>query len=258
MAQQQRIDRSLVAGGLARDISEAQQLIAQHRVTVNGSPVLNAARQVGSADQLMVLPVEQFVSRGGLKLEAALTWFAQSGEPLAIEGACVLDAGASTGGFVDCLLQRGARRVIACDVGRGLLHPKIANDARVDVRDEVNARDIGAMVRSGDLPGDCDVVVADLSFISLTLVVDSLVAATRPGGELLVLVKPQFEALKHEVDKGAGVIADEAIRRRCIDTVRTTLERQGATVIGEVESAVPGPAGNREHWLRARVQQRAQ
>ena len=258
MAQQQRVDRALVAGGLARDSGEAQQFIAEHRVTVNGSPVLNAARQVSSADQLVVLPVEQFVSRGGLKLDAALNWFAAAGEPLTVEGACVLDAGASTGGFVDCVLQRGARRVIACDVGRGLLHPKIANDSRVDVRDEVNAREIGAMVRSGALPGDCDLVVADLSFISLTLVVDSLVTAARTGGELLVLVKPQFEAEKHEVDKGAGVITDDVIRWRCIDSVRTALERAGATVVGEVESAVPGPAGNREHWLRARVQHRAQ
>ena len=119
MTQLQRIDRALVAAGLARDTSEALQLIAQDRVTVNGAPVLNAARQVHPRDQVAVVDVAQFVSRGGLKLDAALNHFAQAGDAVAIAGARVLDAGASTGGFVDCLLQRGAGQVVACDVGRG-------------------------------------------------------------------------------------------------------------------------------------------
>jgi 23S rRNA (cytidine1920-2'-O)/16S rRNA (cytidine1409-2'-O)-methyltransferase len=171
-----------------------------------------------------------------------------------VAGARVLDAGASTGGFVDCLLQRGAARVVACDVGRGLLHPKVANDPRVEVRDEVNARDIGAMVRGENLQGNFDVVVADLSFISLTVVAESLVAATRSGGTLLLLVKPQFEATKEEADKGSGVITDESIRQRCVRTVRDSFERLGARVVAEVECAVPGPAGNREHWLQVTAQ----
>jgi 23S rRNA (cytidine1920-2'-O)/16S rRNA (cytidine1409-2'-O)-methyltransferase len=212
--------------------------------------VLNAARQVHPRDQVAVVEVAQFVSRGGLKLDAALNHFAQAGDAVAIAGARVLDAGASTGGFVDCLLQRGAGQVVACDVGRGLLHPKIAADGRVEVRDELNARDIGASIRAGALVGDFDLVVADLSFISLTLVAESLVAATRTAGQLLVLVKPQFEASKPEVDKGAGVIIDDAIRQRCIAEVREAFVRYGVRPRGEVESAVAGPAGNREHWLR--------
>ncbi len=254
MARHLRIDKALVAAGLARSQDEAQALIADDRVTVNGSPVLNAARQVSNTDVLAVIALQQFVSRGGLKLDAALTHFAATGAPLAIDGLRVLDAGASTGGFVDCVLQRGAGRVVACDVGRGLLHPRIAADARVEVRDELNARAIGALVRDGGMQGNFDLVVADLSFISLTLVVASLVSVTRQGGELLVLVKPQFEATKAEVDRGEGVITDEAIRKRCIDTVRDALTACGARPVGDVESAVPGPAGNREHWLRAIAQ----
>jgi 23S rRNA (cytidine1920-2'-O)/16S rRNA (cytidine1409-2'-O)-methyltransferase len=151
-------------------------------------------------------------------------------------------------------LQRGAAQVVACDVGRGLLHPKVATDPRVEVRDEVNARDIGAMVREGSMQGDFDLVVADLSFISLTAVAESLMAAARKGGTLLLLVKPQFEATKEEVDKGSGVISDEAIRQRCIGAVRASLERLGARFVAEVECAVPGPAGNREHWLQVTAQ----
>jgi len=249
VAHPQRIDRALVSAGLARTIEEAHALVADDRVTVNGAPVLNAARQVTARDQIAVIEIVKFVSRGGLKLDAAL-------EHLNVEvaGARVLDAGASTGGFVDCLLQRGAAQVVACDVGRGLLHPKVATDPRVEVRDEVNARDIGAMVREGSMQGDFDLVVADLSFISLTAVAEGLMAAARKGGTLLLLVKPQFEATKEEVDKGSGVISDEAIRQRCIGAVRASLERLGARFVAEVECAVPGPAGNREHWLQVTAQ----
>ena len=254
MSRHLRVDKALVDANLVKSVAEAQALIDDDRVTVNGSPVLNAARLVGPSDQLIVLDVERFVSRGGLKLEAALAHFDAVGAAVPVAGSRILDAGASTGGFVDCLLQRGARNVVACDVGRGLLHPRIAGDPRVDVRDEINARDIARVVQSGALEGEFDLVVADLSFISLTVVVDSIVSVTRQAGELLVLVKPQFEATKSEVDKGAGVIADEMIRHRCIQTVRESLLTAGAGVVGEVESAVRGPAGNREHWLRAVAQ----
>jgi 23S rRNA (cytidine1920-2'-O)/16S rRNA (cytidine1409-2'-O)-methyltransferase len=134
------------------------------------------------------------------------------------------------------------------------LHPKVANDPRVEVRDEVNARDIGDMVRDGRMSGGFDVVVADLSFISLTTVAKSLMDAARAGGTLLLLVKPQFEATKEEVDRGSGVIADDAVRQRCIRVVRDSLERLGARYVADVECAVPGPAGNREHWLQAAAQ----
>lgn len=254
MARPQRVDRALVAAGLARSEAEALELIDDDRVTVNGAPVLNPGRQVSERDRLAVSEVERFVSRGGLKLEAALEHFAVTGDEVQVRDARVLDAGASTGGFVDCLLQRGAARVVACDVGRGLLHPRIASDTRVEVYDEVNARDLGELMRVGTIVGGFDLVVADLSFISLTTVMDGLTAATRSGGTLLCLVKPQFEATKLEVDKGGGVITDDAIRRRCIDDVGACLQRHGARLVGEVECAIPGPAGNREHWLRAVAQ----
>lgn len=251
MSHPTRIDKALVAKGLARSEGEAAALIADDRVTVNGAPALNVARQVSDRDQLAVLAVDRFVSRGGLKLESALAHFDQSGLPVQIRGARVLDAGASTGGFVDCLLQRGASTVVACDVGRGLLHPKIADDPRVEVRDGVNAREIGEMSLAGTLAGPFDVVVADLSFISLRAVMKSLVTACRQGGELLLLVKPQFEASKSETDKGGGVITDQAVRERCIGEVASSMAQHGARVSGDVECEVAGPAGNREHWLRA-------
>lgn len=252
MARAQRIDAALVAAGLARSEDEARALIADDRVTVNGAPVLNSARQVTERDRLVVVPVERFVSRGGLKLHAALEHFAKSSAEVPVRGSRVLDAGASTGGFVDCLLQRGAASVVACDVGHGLLHPRIASDARVEVRDGVNVREIGSLISEGRLTGGYDLVVADLSFISLRVVMRSLLSAARPGGELLLLVKPQFEATKAEVDRGGGVIRDGDVRRRCIDEVSASVRQEGADVVGDVESAVAGPAGNREHWLRVR------
>jgi len=251
VARAKRVDAALVAAGLARNEAQARELIADDRVTVNGAPVLNVARQVTENDQLVVVAVARYVSRGGLKLDSALDHFAQVGANIPVESARVLDAGASTGGFVDCLLQRGASEVVACDVGHGLLHPRIAGDARVRVHDGVNARDIAALIADGEIVGDFDLVVADLSFISLRAVVGGLVAATRSGGRLLVLVKPQFEATKAEVDRGGGVITDDVIRRRCIDEVAEALTLANARVIGDVESAVAGPAGNREHWLLA-------
>ncbi|MEY3575731.1 MAG: rRNA (cytidine-2-O)-methyltransferase TlyA [Actinomycetota bacterium] len=253
-----RVDEALVVAALARSRDEALALIDDDRVTVNGAPVFNPARQVADSDHLAVLEVERFVSRGGLKLEAALAHFDALGDPVPVAHQRVLDAGASTGGFVDCLLQRGAAQIVACDVGRGLLHPRIAGDSRVVVRDGVNVRELGAHVAAGEIASEVDLVVADLSFISLTLVVEALVAVVRNGGELLVLVKPQFEARKDEVDRGHGVISDPIVRERCVSVVRAALATAGAHVVGDVASAVPGPAGNREHWLRARKHKAAQ
>lgn len=253
MARPRRIDRALVAEGLASDEAEARALIEDDRVTVNGAPVLNVARQVAANDSLAVIEIRRFVSRGGLKLDAALEHFGTTGHPVPVTGSRILDIGASTGGFVDCLLQRGAARVVTCDVGQGLLHPRLAADPRVEVRDGVNARDLPALVASGSFPTDFDLVVVDVSFVSLRLVVDGVVATLRAGGEALLLVKPQFEATKAEADRGGGVISDDVVRRRCIAEVRNCLVEHGLRVIGEVESAVPGPAGNREHWIRASI-----
>ena len=251
MKSRKPIVRALVGRHLARNEEDAVALIEDDRVTVNGAPVLNSARQISDDDRLEVLEVQRFVSRGGLKLEGALAHFEAMGVPIEVAGSRVLDAGASTGGFVDCLLQRSAAEITAVDVGRGLLHPRIATDPRVLVCDGVHARDVAEMVASGRIRGGVDLLVADLSFISLTTVIESLAAAVRPGGTLLLLVKPQFEAEKIEVDRGGGVILDDSIRERCIAKVRAYLESIGADVVGEVESAITGPAGNREHWLRA-------
>ena len=253
MSRPRRIDRALVAEGLAHDEVEARALIEDDRVTVNGAPVLNTARQVSVNDTLAVVPLRKFVSRGGLKLDAALEYFAGVDLPLRVAGRRVLDIGASTGGFVDCLLERGAMSVVACDVGHGLIHPRLAADPRVDVRDGVNARDLPALVQRGDFPAGFDLVVADVSFISLRMLLDGIKAVLFPGGEALLLVKPQFEATKAEVDRGGGVISDEAVRRRCIESVSRSLEEHGFRIRGEVDSAVPGPAGNREHWIRASI-----
>lgn len=253
MARPRRVADALVVAGLARDHDEARALIENDRVTVNGAPVLNAARQVSAGDVLAVVEETRFVGRGGLKLSGALDHFESTGRPLPVVGARVLDLGASTGGFVDCLLQRGAAQVVACDVGRGLLHPRIAVDPRVEVRDGVNARDIASIVERGEIVGGFDLVVADLSFVSLKLVVGQIAAVLRPGGEALLLVKPQFEASKREVDRGKGVISDATVRRRCIDEVAAALRAARFEVVGEVESAIPGPAGNREQWIRASI-----
>lgn len=228
-------------------------MIEDDRVTVNGAPVLNVARQVVASDQVAVIEIQRFVSRGGLKLDAALAHFAATELPLIVTGTSVLDIGASTGGFVDCLLQRGAARVVTCDVGRGLLHPRLVADPRVEVHDGVNARDLPALVDAGNFPCDFDIVVVDVSFISLRVVLDGIIATLRPGGEALLLVKPQFEATKAEADRGGGVIVDDEIRRRCIAEVKSAMVDRGFHVVGEVESAVPGPAGNREHWIRASI-----
>lgn len=252
MTKPRRIDQALVAAGLVGTVEEARAIIAEDRVTVNGAPVLNAARQFVPGDQLAILAHERFVSRGGEKLDAALRHFEAEGSAIEVANARVIDVGASTGGFVDCLLQRGARRVVACDVGVGLLHPKIAADPRVHVLDGVNARELAAVCEREGL-GDFDLLVADLSFISLRLVVATFVQLVRTGGEMLLLVKPQFEATKAESDRGAGVITDETVRRRCIEEVKAACLVGGARPIGEVECAIRGPAGNREHWLRVSI-----
>jgi len=253
VARPRRIDQALVAAGLARDDAEARALIEDDRVTVNGAPVLNVGRQVVVSDQVAVIEIQRFVSRGGLKLDAALAHFAATEQPLTVTGASVLDIGASTGGFVDCMLQRGAARVVTCDVGRGLLHPRLVADPRVEVHDGVNARDLPTLVDAGNFPRDFDIVVVDVSFISLRVVLDGIIATLRPGGEALVLVKPQFEATKAEADRGGGVIVDDEVRRRCIAEVKSAMVERGFRVVGEVESAVPGPAGNREHWICASI-----
>jgi 23S rRNA (cytidine1920-2'-O)/16S rRNA (cytidine1409-2'-O)-methyltransferase len=185
-----------------------------------------------------------FVSRGGDKLAAALDRF-----PVVVRDRRCLDAGASTGGFTDCLLQRGAAHVTAIDVGYGQFHPRLRDDRRVVVRERTNVRSLEA--EDGSEP--FGLIVADLSFISLTTVVPTLVRVAAPGADLVVLVKPQFEVGHVAVSRGRGVVRDQDLRRAALEKVASALVEAGATIMGAMASPVLGPAGNAEYLLWARV-----
>jgi 23S rRNA (cytidine1920-2'-O)/16S rRNA (cytidine1409-2'-O)-methyltransferase len=222
---------------------QAAQAIDAHRVLVNGAIADKASRQVHPGDAV-VLQGEgpRFVSRGGEKLDGALTAFG-----IDVAGWSALDAGASTGGFTDCLLQRGAERVAAVDVGHGQLHPRIREHEQVAVFERLHIRDVTPAL----LGGQVDIVVADLSFISLSRVLEPLVAAARPGGHLVLLVKPQFEAGKVEVAKAHGVITDPAIHERVKGEVHEALEGRACVVHGWIDSPITGADGNREFLVHA-------
>lgn len=186
----------------------------------------------------------RFVSRAGEKLAGALDRFS-----VAVAGVRALDAGASTGGFTDCLLQRGARRVVAVDVGYGQLHERIRADPRVDVHERLNVRDLAP----GDLGDPFALVVADLSFISLRTVLPNLVAVAAPGAELVMLVKPQFEAGRAEASRGRGVIRDPEVWRRTLEDVVCAARDLGAAIMGAMVSPITGTEGNVEFLLHART-----
>ncbi|HKA04967.1 MAG TPA: TlyA family RNA methyltransferase, partial [Acidimicrobiales bacterium] len=208
-----------------------------------GAPALKPARMVAADEPLLLLaPPRRFVSRGGDKLDGALDRFG-----IDVTGRRALDAGASTGGFTDCLLQRDARQVVAVDVGRGQLHPKLREDDRVVVRERTNARTLTV----ADIGGPVDLVVADLSFISLRTVLPALLAAATPGADLVLLVKPQFEAGRAEVARGRGVIRDETVRARVRQAVCDVLVGAGATIMGWMESPLRGADGNVEYFVHA-------
>lgn len=239
-----RLDSELVRRGLVESRTRAQQVIAQRRVTVSGASADKAARLVSPGEPVEVAgDTERFVSRGGRKLSAALDRFT-----LDCGGLRVIDAGSSTGGFTDCVLSRGAATVVAIDVGRNQLHESLAADPRVEVHEQTNVRH----VRPGDVGGVADLVVADLSFISLRTVAEALVGLVRCGGDLVVLVKPQFEAGKAEADKGRGIIRDPAIWRRTLGEVADALIDRTAAIIGAMASPIVGGDGNVEFLLHAR------
>lgn len=238
-----RLSDALVERGLADSEAEAFALIADDRVTVDGAPANNPSRQIAPGEAILVVEPERFVSRGGEKLEGALEAF-----DISVEGLTVVDVGAATGGFSDCVLQRGAARVVAIDVGRGLLHPRIAADPRVVV---MEGRSIRATAEAPELTEVGDLVVVDLSFISAASVSGLLARLVRPGGRLLVLVKPQFEASHEEASRGAGVIHDEEVRSRVVAEVRSALEAHGLRMVGSRDSVLAGRSGNREIFLLA-------
>jgi len=244
LTRRRRLDAELVRRGLVTSRTEAANQIVLGRVLVNGALADKPARQVDPGDAVVVQgPGPKYVSRGGLKLEGALDAFA-----IDVDGLRALDAGASTGGFTDCLLQRGAARVVALDVGHSQLHERIRNDPRVDVYERFNVRNL----QPSDIGGPVGLVVADLSFISLRLVLPALVGAVAPGDELVVLVKPQFEATRQEASRGKGIITDPAIHERVLAEVGDAVVAAGAEVLGVVDSPIHGGDGNREFLMHAR------
>ena len=223
--------------------TEDQMLIDAGRVLVGGAMAEKAARQVDAGEAVVITgEPPRYVGRGGHKLEAALDAFGVD-----VAGMAALDAGASTGGFTDCLLQRGASRVIALDVGHGQLHPRIRDDERGHVIERCNIRDV-TPDRLAWVP---QLVVADLSFISLTKVIPALVSVAAPGSHLILLVKPQFEAGRQEVARGRGIVTDPEIHARVRDEVAASLVEAGCTVLGWCESPITGSDGNREFLVDA-------
>ncbi|HXX29092.1 MAG TPA: TlyA family RNA methyltransferase [Myxococcaceae bacterium] len=242
-ARKERLDVLLVAAGLAPTRARAQALVLAGQVVVADQRVDKPGTRV-PVDAPLRLKGETlpYVSRGGLKLRHALDHFG-----LDVRGAVCADIGASTGGFTDCLLQAGAARVHALDVGYGQLHARLRADRRVVVHERVNAR----ALRPEALGEPVDVVVVDVSFISLRLVLPAALSLLRPGGLLVALVKPQFEVGRGRVGKG-GVVRDEAARAAAVARVRAEVEASGLDVLGVTDSPVLGPAGNREALLAAR------
>lgn len=209
---------------------------------VSGGPATTAARLVGSADPVRVLaPGPPFVSRGGQKLAAALDQF-----QINVAGRSTLDAGSSTGGFTDCLLQRGAASVAAVDVGRGQLRAQLRSDPRVAVHERTDIRSFDAVAAGGPF----DLVVADLSFISVRSVLDELLACCVTGGDLVVLVKPQFEVTQAEASRGRGVISDPALWGRVLAEVGEIIRSRGAAIMDVMASPLRGARGNVEFLVR--------
>ncbi len=231
--------------GLVPSRQAAREAIDAGRVTVSGASAAKPARLVAPDEPVVVTgDPPRFVSRGGEKLAGALARFA-----IDPTGRRALDAGSSTGGFTDCLLQHGAARVVAVDVGYGQLHERLRADDRVEVHERTNVRDLAP----GDLGAPFPLVVADLSFISLRAVLDSLVGLAAPGADLVLLVKPQFEAGRAEASRGRGVIRDPDVWRRVLDDVVDALRGRGAAIMGAMVSPITGADGNVEFLLHART-----
>ena len=228
-----RLDVLLVERGLAESRAQAQALVMAGLVP----GYEKAGQQVDEAEELSVEQPPRFVSRGGEKLDHAL-------DELAVDpaGRDALDVGASTGGFTDVLLQRGAARVIALDVGRGQLHERLRNDPRVTVLERTNARELT------ELPFTPELVTCDVSFISVRVALPPALALAKPGWEALVLVKPQFEAGREDVGRG-GVVRDPEVQKRVLREVAEAALGWPAQVLGVVDSGLPGPKGNREFFL---------
>jgi 23S rRNA (cytidine1920-2'-O)/16S rRNA (cytidine1409-2'-O)-methyltransferase len=243
VAARRRLDAELVRRQLAVSRADAHELIAESRVLVNGAVAGKPAHLVASSDNVTVTgPAPRFVGRGGEKLDAALDHFAVD-----VTGRRVLDCGASTGGFTDCLLQRGAAEVVALDVGHGQLHPRIRGDGRVTVLERTNIRTVGTET----IGGRVDAAAVDVSFISLTVVIPALVALCKPGAPMVLLVKPQFEAGREVVSRGRGVVSDPAVHAEIRERIEDALRAAGCAVLGWIDSPLLGGEGNREFFVHA-------
>ena len=241
-----RLDTLLVERGLAASRDRARALILAGRVRVNGQPASKAGSSVRlDADVTLVTADHPYVGRGGLKLAHALDAFA-----IRVPGRTALDIGASTGGFTDVLLQRGAARVVALDVGHGQLDWKIRSDPRVDVLERINARTL----KPDDLPSGrapFDIVAIDVSFISLRYILPVVPPLLMDTADVVVLVKPQFEAGRSEVGSG-GIVRDAAVQLRVVDEITAAADALGLTRAGMTESPIAGMEGNREFLLHLR------
>ena len=238
-----RLDTELVRRGMAASRSEAQRLIDDRRVTVGGAPAAKASRLVHAGEAVQVVGDRpRYVSRGGHKLEAALAGFG-----LSATGRRAIDVGASTGGFTDCLLQHGAEAVVAIDVGRNQLHERLRDDPRVESFERTDVRRVDAAAVGGPTP----LVVADVSFISLRLIAADLCRLAT--ADIVVLVKPQFEAGRVDADRGRGVIRDPEVWRRALIGVWRAVVDAGAAIMGVMVSPLTGAEGNVEFLLHADV-----
>lgn len=239
-----RLDQLLVEKGLAESREKARRLILAGQVLVDGQPAPKPGHTLLHDQEIVLKETERFVSRGGEKLEGAMEAF-----NLNLSGKVCLDIGSSTGGFTDCMLQHGAARVYAVDVGKGQLHWKLREDPRVVVMEGVNARYLTG------LPEAVDFASIDTSFISLTNILPAVKGLLKSGGEIVSLIKPQFEAGKEEVDKGRGVITDPAIHEAVVSKIRTFgTENLNLEWLGLATSPLKGPKGNIEflaYWKKS-------
>jgi 23S rRNA (cytidine1920-2'-O)/16S rRNA (cytidine1409-2'-O)-methyltransferase len=250
MKQRRSLVREVLHRGLLSSAADVEIALAENRVRVNGAVVSNAASMVAAGDTVHVAPVaNRFVGRGGIKLEGALQHFG-----IAVDQAYCLDIGASTGGFTDCLLQHGASHVVAVDVGRGQLHQKMLTHAAVTSLEsqhisQLSTEDLRAHWGPGH-SGLAQIVVTDVSFTSLAQLVPHIVALSGSGAELILLVKPQFEADRSDVPAG-GIVVDPHVRQDAVDRVAEALNMAGCRVHGQYESPISGAGGNIEFFLWA-------
>jgi 23S rRNA (cytidine1920-2'-O)/16S rRNA (cytidine1409-2'-O)-methyltransferase len=237
-----RLDNLLVARGFFPSREQAQRAIMAGEVKIGTRVAAKASESLAADAEVFVESAPKFVGRGGLKLEGALDSFG-----IDVRDKVALDIGASTGGFTDCLLQRGARKVYAIDVGHDQLAWKIRNDPRVIVFEKVNARSLSR----DQVPEDVDLCVIDVSFISLTLILPPAFSLLKPGGTLLALIKPQFELERADVGRG-GLVRDAALHDKAAHKIHQFVEAGGHEVIGVVPSTITGTEGNQEFFLCAR------